>query len=70
MVADREYHKALLALAAKHDKGLGVLVRAALDEKYGAELEEIILFFREGDAKINQLMQNKITKRGKKAVKP
>lgn len=66
LVADREYHNALSALAKKHDKGLGVLVREAIDAKYGAELEEIILFFRKSDAEINHLMQNKTTKRGKK----
>lgn len=59
LLADREYHNALSALANKQGRGIGKLVREAIDAKYGAEIQDIILFFRNSDAEIKHLMQNK-----------
>lgn len=65
LFADQEYHNALSALAHKQGKSLGLLVREALDAQYGSDLEDIVLFFRKGDAKINHSMQNKSKRRAK-----
>lgn len=67
LLADREYHNAVAALANKKEMSIGALVRECIDARYGDELQEIILFFRNGDAEINQLMQNRNRRRGRKA---
>lgn len=67
--ADREYHNALSALANKKGMSIGAVVRECIDAKHGNELQEIILFFGNGDAEINRLMQNENKRKGKSKKK-
>lgn len=49
--ADRQYIKALLAVAYHRGVTGGDLVRQALDDKYGREIQERLSFFEHGGAR-------------------
>ena len=51
----RPLAKALGTLAAKKNTTIAKLVREALDEKHGHELEPLISFFADDDTSVNQL---------------
>lgn len=67
--ADREYVNALSVLARRKGKRMGVLVREALQDKYGAELEEILSFFANSDVSKHQMIDTKSNGRKKRTQK-
>jgi hypothetical protein len=57
---DREYVNALAVLAKREGTSIGVLVRRALDEKYGESLQSIsALFFADAETKMSQMEQSR-----------
>lgn len=52
--ADKPYIQALGVLAKRHGKTVGELMRQASDEKFGADLAPLVLFFNQSGNQINQ----------------
>lgn len=60
MLGDKTYRKALRELSERRDMHIGVVVRNALDQVHGEELQRLVSFFEQADQQIRQSDKPKV----------